>query len=403
MGAKGRLVLWSLLASVLFLPAATGTTAVGPVASPAAPSRNVAAAVSITATGDITLGQGGRYPSGGASALLAGVHPYLRGKLVLGNLETVLGDPTLAAELGAESKCAGRVEAACFSFIAPAAYAQGLRTSGYTLLNLANNHAYDYGILGESMTVGSLQRAHLAWVGRPGQITYSNQTRLRVAVIGAAPYAWAQNLLDINGTAQLVRQAARHAQIVVVTMHLGGEGTAYEHVRPAMESYLGEERGNPIAFAHAMINAGAGLVVGHGPHVLRGIEWYHNRLIAYSLGNLSGYHTLNTTGDLGLSAILHVTLNPDGTLQSASITPLQLTSSGTPAYDSHHQAWQQLNHLSHTDFANHAALITPNGTLTHPANDTQSRPHTPCLPSHQRLTVGRTPASGADGVSEGCK
>src|SRR5438876_487383 len=112
---------------------------------------------------------------------------------------------------------------------------------------------------------------------------------------------------------------------------------------------------------HAMINAGADLVVGHGPHVLRGIEWYHNRLIAYSLGNLSGYHTLNTAGDLGLSAILHVTLNPDGTLQNASITPLQLTSSGTPAYDSHHQAWQQLNHLSHTDFADHAALIIPNG------------------------------------------
>ena len=42
---------------------------------------------------------------------------------------------------------------------------------------------------------------------------------------------------------------------------------------------------SPVRAAHAAIDAGADLVVGHHPHVLQGFEWYKGRLIAYSLGN----------------------------------------------------------------------------------------------------------------------
>ena len=108
-----------------------------------------------------------------------------------------------------------------------------------------------------------------------------------VALVGCAPYRWAQSLLDVRGTARLVRSAAKRADVVVVYMHAGAEGAAADHVSGGSETYLGEPRGNPAAFAHAMIDAGADLGLASGPHVLRGMEWYRGRLVAYSLGNLA--------------------------------------------------------------------------------------------------------------------
>src|SRR2546428_6350031 len=89
-------------------------------------------------------------------------------------------------------------------------------------------------------------------------------------------------------------------------MHAGAEGVAYEHVRPGTETFLGENRGNPLAFSHAVIDAGADLVVGSGPHVLRGIEWYRGRLIVYSLGNFGGYGRFVLSGPLATTAIPRV-------------------------------------------------------------------------------------------------
>ena len=70
-------------------------------------------------------------------------------------------------------------------------------------------------------------------------------------------------------------------------MHAGAEGKESQHVHPGAESYLGEPRGNVVAFSKAVVRAGADLVVGHGPHVLRGTEWYRGRMIAYSPRQLS--------------------------------------------------------------------------------------------------------------------
>ena len=111
---------------------------------------------------------------------------------------------------------------------------------------------------------------------------------------------------------KLVREADRKADVVVVTMHAGAEGSDEQHVRPGPEWFLGEPRGNVVAFSHAVVRAGADLVVGHGPHVLRGIEWYRGRVIAYSLGNFLGNGTLNVSGVSGQTAVLRATLRRDG-------------------------------------------------------------------------------------------
>ena len=112
-----------------------------------------------------------------------------------------------------------------------------------------------------------------------------------VAVISVAPYSWSQNALNIPGTVALVRKAAAMAPIVMVNMHVGAEGSGATHVPQGSETFLGEDRGNARALAHAMVDAGADLVVGEGPHVLRGMEFRNGHLIAYSLGNFLAVQT----------------------------------------------------------------------------------------------------------------
>src|SRR5712691_1290959 len=225
-----------------------------------APSRTVG----IAAVGDVTLGRTPSLPAGGAAAQFRAVAHRLAGDVVLGNLETTLTD-------GGFARCVAG-SSGCFTFRAPPAYARGLRSAGFTILNLANNHAYDFGASGQAETVAALDHAGLRHTGRPGEIAYVRIGDVRVAVVGFAPYRWAQSLLDVEAAQRLVRRAARHADLVVVTMHAGAEGVAYTHVHTGSETYLGEPRGDVIAFAHAVVAAGADVVIGHGPHVLRGLE-----------------------------------------------------------------------------------------------------------------------------------
>jgi poly-gamma-glutamate capsule biosynthesis protein CapA/YwtB (metallophosphatase superfamily) len=122
-------------------------------------------------------------------------------------------------------------------------------------------------------------------------------------------------------------------------------------VKPGEEYFLGQDRGNSIAFTHGVINAGADLVMGSGPHVLRGFQWYRGHLIAYSLGNFCGYNTLGLDAYTSVSAILQVTLNAQGRFVKGSITPLRLVSHGEPELDRGRTAVSYINSLSQADFA----------------------------------------------------
>jgi capsule synthesis protein PGA_cap len=149
-------------------------------------------------------------------------------------------------------------------------------------------------------------------------------------------------------------------------MHAGAEGSDHQHVRPGTEWFLGENRGNSIAFAHAVVRAGADLVVGSGPHVLRGMEWYRGRLIAYSMGNFVGYHTLATSGVTGVSGILHVALTRRGGYLSGNLVPVTIAGSGMPRIDGTEAAHGVVRQLSKEDFGRRAILISKSGDLTPP-------------------------------------
>jgi poly-gamma-glutamate capsule biosynthesis protein CapA/YwtB (metallophosphatase superfamily) len=319
-----------------------------------------AATVTITWVGDMTFGTLNDYPPTGLASLLGAVDGDLPADLTVGNLETALGDLPM-------SKC--RPHAAnCYAFEAPDATAQALRRAGFSAVNVANNHTLDAGQAGETSTDDALRAAGLKWGGRPGQITYLVRNGIRIALLGFAPWSYDADALDIPAAEALVREARKHAQLVIVMEHLGGEGASYRHVRPGEEYFLGEDRGNSIAFSHGVIDAGADLVMGSGPHVLRGFQWYHGHLIAYSLGNFCGYNTLGLTGYASASAILHVTLNARGGFVRGSITPLRLVAPGIPAPDPARTAISYINALSQDDFAgNGAAHVSAAGQIARPA------------------------------------
>jgi hypothetical protein len=312
--------------------------------------------VTIAAVGDIVMGSTPNLPPAGGRSFFDGVETDLAGDIVLGNLEGTLST-------GGSSKC-GAGSTNCYAFQTPPSYAAWLRKAGFTVMNLANNHAFDYGPSGQSQTLAALAQQRLAHTGRPGQITYQQVGEIRVAVVGFAPYPWAQRLTNIPAARRLVKKAASNADVVIVTMHAGAEGTEHTHVRPGTETYLGENRGNVVAFSHAVVDAGADVVIGHGPHVLRGMEWYKGRLIAYSLGNFAGYKVFALGGPLSRSGILRVTLRGDGGFDSGTLVPTRLAGAGTPALDPTESAHAIVRTLSKEDFGARGVKVSANGNLT---------------------------------------
>ena len=198
--------------------------------------------------------------------------------------------------------------------------------------------------------MAALGRHALRHTGRPHEIAYQRVGKIRVALVGFAPYSWAQDPNDHAAARRLVREADAHADIVVVTMHAGAEGSSRGTTPRTTEHYLGENRGNVRAFAHAVVDAGADLVAGHGPHVLRGMEWYRGRLIAYSLGNFAGYKVFALSGPLSVSGVLRVTLRGDGRFAGGTLVPTRLTADGTPALDPGGHAHDLVRTHSRADF-----------------------------------------------------
>jgi hypothetical protein len=243
------------------------------------------------------------------------------------------------------------------TFRAPASYARVYSRAGFDVLNVANNHSYDFGAKGSAATVRALDRARIGHAGRGGQIELRRVRRTTVALIGFAPYGWASTLRDLPAARALVGQASRRADVVVVMMHAGAEGGDQTHTPHGVERAFGENRGDTRAFAHAVVDAGADLVVGSGPHVVRGLELYRGRLIAYSLGNFLAYNTLIRGGVLSLSGILRVRLDGSGRPLAARWVSIRLVDPGVPRVARSGASARLVSHLSREDFGTRGATV----------------------------------------------
>ncbi len=334
-----------------------------PAASPtpsSSPSPAVEAAKTITlgAVGDIIMGNApGSLPADGGRTFFDKVKDLFAVDFMMGNMEQPITEDT-----GVE-KCRPE-QTSCHQFRVPPSYAQHLKAAGFQLLNQANNHGYDYGAVGYTNTQKHLTEAGLLHTGSRNYVAVADVKGVKVAVVGFSSYPRDNSLIDLAQARQVIERAAAKAEVVVVQVHMGAEGADKGHVKPGTETFLGENRGDPIAFSHAVIDAGADLVIGHGPHTLRGMEIYKGRLIAYSLGNFAGGTGLKGGDILGWGGVLKATVANDGAFVSGRFhSTIFQTRPGTAAPDGQNHGLNLVRDLTKADFPTTGPAISADGTI----------------------------------------
>jgi hypothetical protein len=233
-------------------------------------------------------------------------------------------------------------------------------------MSLANNHAGDFGPAGRESTRRVLDALGIAHSGEPGDVARLLVKGRRLALVAFATSEATYDLNDLEAARRVVGEIAASADLVVVSFHGGAEGAAHQHVPAGPEELYGEARGDLRAFARAMVDAGAALVVGHGPHVVRGMEVYRGRLIAYSLGNFATWGSFNLSGPSGLSLVLEVRLGPDGAFRSGRVHPVRQAKPGGARLDPSGEIIPLLRRLSQEDFGGTAVEVGPDGELSPP-------------------------------------
>jgi hypothetical protein len=313
----------------------------GAFAQSPSPAEEAAATFTVAAVGDIMLGTEGHLPPDGARGFFAEVKPYLQGRdIVFGNLEGPLTDRGISTK----NTSTGR----SFSFRTPPSYGEVLKDAGFNILSLANNHALDYGPEGRNQTVQVLESLGIGHTGAPGQISRRTVEGRNFAFIGLAPNRGCQNINDIPGAVALVRAALREdpATLVIVSMHAGAEGSAHMAVPEGPEFFMGENRGDVRRLSHALIDAGAALIVGHGPHVPRGAEVYRDRLIVYSLGNFATARGIGVQGMTGLAPLLLAKLDAGGRILEYDFISFRQEMNKGPRFDPTDEAAKTIRKLS---------------------------------------------------------
>ncbi|MDA0992235.1 MAG: CapA family protein [Proteobacteria bacterium] len=303
--------------------------------------------ISIAAVGDMMLGTDypeNHLPDDDGVSFLSAVTPVLSAAdMAFGNLEGVLVD---GGEPG--KKCTN--PNACYLFRSPSRYIEHFKAAGFDVLSLANNHARDFGDEGRLASMQTIAAAGLHHSGLEGDFASMNINGLDVAVLAFAVTKNSNMMLDYELARTIVEQHATSHDIVVVSFHGGAEGRDVTHVPFAEEEYFGEPRGDVVLFSRMVVDAGADLVIGHGPHVVRAMENYNGRLIAYSLGNFATYYGISVEGIKGVAPILVVTLNGDGEFIDGQIhSTIQLRPDG-PSIDSRNRAHHLIRDLTNEDF-----------------------------------------------------
>lgn len=311
----------------------------------------------VALTGDVMLGTdypSAQLPPREGQGLLDEAAPVLQAAQVsIGNLEGTVGEGGTTAK----TAC-GR----CFVFRTPPSIAPRLKEAGFTAFNMANNHAHDFGDAGLVQTRAVLDRLGLAHAGAANRpwATLTVGTR-QACLLGFAPNQGMNDLRDIPGAARQVAQAKAVCGLVIVAFHGGAEGADQTHTPIGVQTYLGENRGDVRAFAHAMVDAGADLVFGQGPHVVRGLELRQGHLIAYSLGNFMTYGGISVAGVPGWSVVLSVTLDDQGRLASGQLHSFVQTFHGPLRVDPAHQAARLMAQRTQDDFSGGQLRFTESG------------------------------------------
>jgi poly-gamma-glutamate capsule biosynthesis protein CapA/YwtB (metallophosphatase superfamily) len=317
-------------------------------------------AITIKAVGDIVPGtklSSKRPKNIGNDIIFQGVKPYLQGADILfGNFESTLTNYTKSTKDTKREKV--------HIFRTPPAYAKLLKDAGFDVLSVANNHSLDYSLVGFADTIKNIEKAGMKYVGKKSQILYLNVKNITVAFIGFSHSDFHNSINDLPAAKALVEEANKTAEIVVISVHGGAEGIDAARVKNKQEIFYGENRGNMVLFARSMVDYGADLILGHGPHIVRSVEVYKGKLIAYSLGNFVGDGALSTKGLLSNSLILNVQLSKEGNFVAGNIIPVYLNSQGIPQPDNKLRSVEMLRSLTKKDFPDTPITINEKGEIS---------------------------------------
>ncbi len=319
--------------------------------------------VSIIGVGDIMLGTNFPYPKylppQNGDNLMKPLYPYLRNATIsFGNLEGAFSD-TLAVT----KRC--QDTANCYAFRSPDFLFKHIVDAGFDVLSMANNHSGDLGVAGRLNTIEQIEKAGLSHVGL---LEYPSivieRDGIKFGFCAFAPIKGTCDINDLKEAERIVSSLNDRCDITVVSFHGGAEGSKYEHLTRKREIFLGEDRGNVYEFSRKMIDAGADVILGHGPHVLRAVDLYKDRFIIYSLGNFCTYSRMKVSGINGLAPILKVFTNKKGEFKKAEVISCkQIKGLGT-RIDKLNKSALKLKELTQTDIPEAKLKISENGLIT---------------------------------------
>ena len=315
--------------------------------------------ITISAVGDVMMGTEGMLPADDGVSSFTSPAPYLQGRdVVFLNLEGTLTDR------GAPTK--KFVQGRSYIFKTPPHYGRYLQEAGFNMASLANNHANDYGPEGKKMTMETLAKYGLTYSDQTGRLAELNVRGTKIVMAAFFIRPDKHNLNDIPGAKKIIAALSQKYDVVIVSFHGGKEGRDATHVAKGMDMFLGEQRGDLVKFSHAVIDAGADLVIGHGPHVPRAVEVYKDRLIAYSLGNFCTGKGLSVQGVSGYAPLLQVEVDKDGRLVGGRIVSFTQAYDQPPVLDKKKKPAKLMYQLGTEDFPTSNALDSE-GNLVAPA------------------------------------
>lgn len=318
---------------------------------------------SLVMVGDVMLGTD--YPStaylppeNNCFSLLNPVKSYIQdADISFCNLEGVF-----AGESGTPKSCKNPEN--CYVFRMPEKYVNCLIDAGFDLLSVANNHVNDFGTAGRVNSARVLDSAGLHYAGfidRP--YTIFNRNELTIGFCAFSPNSGVMDLRDVSRAENIVRFLADTCDIVIVSMHGGAEGRDHQHVTRTREIFLNADRGNVYDFAHRMIDAGADIVIGHGPHVTRAMEIYNDRFIAYSLGNFATYSRFNISGPNGIAPLVKIRTDNEGKFIQGKIIPIMQSGEGGAKPDPDKQVIFKIRELNRDDFPEKEPIVDEEGNI----------------------------------------
>lgn len=316
----------------------------------------------VIGVGDIMMGTDypntSYLPPNDGRYLLNPLHHILQNAtLTFGNLEGVLLDGE-----GTVKRC--RNPDLCYAFRSPERYVYNLVDAGFDVVSLANNHTGDFGPEGRVATVNALNQAGIAFAGTLDYpYTIIERRGFRFGMAAFSPNVGTVSIHDIANAQRIVKYLKDNADIVIVSFHGGAEGADHQNVTCETEFYYGENRGNVCHFSRKVIDAGADIVFGHGPHVTRSVDIYKDRFIAYSLGNFCTYARFNLRGENGIAPVIKVYTDRSGRFIKAEVTPIRQIGRGEPIIDRNRGAIKSLQRLTLEDFPSSQLVITDEGII----------------------------------------